>query len=598
MIISKSIKMKFFLVLSLVTVIPVVIVAAVSYNNYSSFVSMYIYSSASNTLSNSVKRVNDVLNALNYDSATFAYQNLSLSNTVIDELKKYKQPVSNLNYWEFFESRQNMKFFCESFLYTHSYINGVYIFTMGGNCFSYTRGSELNPDYNPLTDEWFRKTIEKNGEFYISDFGIKDFLINSKPSICFSRLLKDLDSGVPCGVLMLECSMDIFSELDMNIIPNIINISLVDEKGKIIFDNVASRINSQQDGTLFEKISFGDEGSFESDNGRKLTIYKKLPHFNWKVVATISISEMKAAFGATKNLLLYITIICIIIFVMLSILLSNLITKPITNLSRVMRENDSRRMVTTKKYLERDDEVGTLYNEYNNMINQINTFIKESYQNRLISLDSQMKALEAQINSHFLYNTLETISSLAEIEGIESIAVISQALGDMFRYSIKTKSELVPLERELEHTENYLKIQNIRYNGRLVYSYNIDESMKKKKVLKLIIQPLVENALYHAFEQKEGSWELNIRGYPEESTIVIEVIDNGVGIAHEKMEELHKLLNQPPEITDLGRRTEQSIGLKNIHSRIRLYYGLQYGLTVESSPEKGTKVSIRIPEID
>jgi len=231
------------------------------------------------------------------------------------------------------------------------------------------------------------------------------------------------------------------------------------------------------------------------------------------------------------------------------------------------------------------------------MIEEINIFIKESYQNKIITLDSQMKALESQINSHFLYNTLESINSIAEIEEVESIAIISKALGDMFRYAIKTNSELVSLKEELAHVNNYLEIQKIRYEDKLNYFFEIQENLKDEQILKLILQPLVENAIYHGLEGKKNNWQLRIRVWSEESIIFLEISDNGLGASIEQIQEINKLLNQAPKFTDLGRRDKQSIGMKNVNSRIELYYGPGYGLRFESVQNLGTKIKIRIPKL-
>jgi two-component system sensor histidine kinase YesM len=168
----------------------------------------------------------------------------------------------------------------------------------------------------------------------------------------------------------------------------------------------------------------------------------------------------------------------------------------------------------------------------------------------------------------------------------------------MFRYAIKTESELVSLKDELEHSENYLKIQKIRYGEKLVYSYEVEDGLKEEKVLKLILQPIIENTFHHAFEDKEGLWTLQIKVWMLNQTITLEVQDNGMGIAPERLDELQKLLNQPLQITDLGKRTRQSIGLKNIHSRIGLYYGRDYGLNIENTSIEGTKIIIRVPRLN
>jgi two-component system sensor histidine kinase YesM len=208
-----------------------------------------------------------------------------------------------------------------------------------------------------------------------------------------------------------------------------------------------------------------------------------------------------------------------------------------------------------------------------------------------------MKSLEAQINSHFLYNTLESINSIAEIEEVESIATMSLALGNMFRYSIKTKSELVTIADELRHVNDYVSIQKIRFDNKFDLVVEIPKEMYPMRVLKLILQPIVENALYHGLQYCNFGRKITIRGNTNGAVIFLEVLDDGIGMIPEQLGKLRESLNEKPHFTELGQRNKQSIGLKNIHSRIELYYGEGYGLSVESEYHQGTKITIKLPAL-
>jgi two-component system sensor histidine kinase YesM len=231
------------------------------------------------------------------------------------------------------------------------------------------------------------------------------------------------------------------------------------------------------------------------------------------------------------------------------------------------------------------------------MIEKIDTLIKDKYQTQLIVMDAEMKALESQINSHFLYNTLESINSIAEIEGIDRISIMTKALGDMFRYSIKTDSELVYLEEELKHINDYMVIQKIRYNNKIDAEFNIPEDLLKCKILKLILQPIVENAICHGLEYKKGSGILRINAFIEGPNIIFEILDDGIGIPAEQLSNMQRVLNEPPQFEKLGRRDKRGIGIANVNSRIKLYYGKEYGLTVSSKQNVGTCIQITVPKL-
>ena len=247
--------------------------------------------------------------------------------------------------------------------------------------------------------------------------------------------------------------------------------------------------------------------------------------------------------------------------------------------------------------MNRTDEIGTLYNQYQTMLEENNRYIKSEYENKMILMDTQMKALESQINAHFLYNTLEAINSLAEIEGAEDISVMALALGDMFRYSIKTKGALVTLEKELAHVKNFVAIQQIRFDNGFRFEMDVPEELYSCRILKLILQPLVENALYHGLLHCNAGSSIYLSARKENKIIYFTVKDDGVGMASETLEQLQKLLEEKPEFGELSQHANESIGLKNINARIRLYYGEDYGLSVKSEQGCGTIVQIKIPEL-
>jgi two-component system sensor histidine kinase YesM len=320
-----------------------------------------------------------------------------------------------------------------------------------------------------------------------------------------------------------------------------------------------------------------------------------VPSSDWSVIASISVDKLYDEYGISQKLLINVAASCAAIFLLLSFVLSNLITKPIIRLAKTMRRNKAERLVPVQADARRVDEIGILYHEFDKMIRDIDTHIRESYQSRILSMDSQMKALEAQINSHFLYNTLESINSIAEIEEVESIVVMTKALGDMFRYSIKTDSELVAAEEELQHVDNYMAIQQIRYGDKITFHKEVDPQLVQLHMLKLLLQPLVENAIYHGLENKRGKGNITIKGWLEQDRIIFQVSDDGIGMTKQQVDELLKLLSEPPEFVAIGQRTKQSIGIKNVHSRIVLYYGPEYGLEARSVKDEGTTITISIP---
>lgn len=200
---------------------------------------------------------------------------------------------------------------------------------------------------------------------------------------------------------------------------------------------------------------------------------------------------------------------------------------------------------------------------------------------------TQLRALQAQINPHFLYNTLEDIRSIALEYGVISIGEMTKALAKTFRYSI-SKENIVTVREEIDHIKSYAQIQNFRYGDRLSILYYIDETVMDCRMIKFILQPIIENAVSHGVEPKKGSGVVTVIGALKEGEIVFRIIDNGIGMAPEQLDKINA------DLAD-KRETSHGIGLSNVDMRLKLYYGEPYGIRVESRQGEGTQVTVRLP---
>ncbi|MGE6664557.1 sensor histidine kinase [Paenibacillus xylanexedens] len=592
-----NIKTKLFLVLVLVSIVPIIVVSVSSYRSYTKLVNEQTSLVTSTTIGNSVKSMEEILQNIDRISVTLLQQssNATAYSTVSDELIKLN---GTNDQYEIFMIRSKLKLIFENILLGYNYINGLYLFTPDGKWISYgSSGTDLRLDYVALRDEWYLNTIQRKGDLYIGEVGVKPYILNAKESIGFSRALYDPNNNEFLGVFMLDCSMNIFDGLKRNPAPSLSNLYLANDAGEILYSSDGSRVGTPLSNTLAAAThQVGNSSQYKFIQDNTMTVIQKVPGRNWNVIANISMDRLYEDYNISQKLLLYVAISCAVIFLLLSFFLSNLITKPIIELTKLMRKTKSHRFVTIKPQVTRQvDEIGILYHEFNKMMKDIDTHIRESYQNKILMLDSQMKALEAQINSHFLYNTLESINSIAEIEEVESIVVMTKSLGDMFRYSIKTDSELVAVSEEIQHVENYMAIQQIRYGDKFAFNLNVDPEIRSRRMLKLLLQPLVENAIYHGLENKRGKGSVTITGLFQGDSIVFEIWDDGVGMSSTQAEELRQLLQQPPEFVAMGQRHKQSIGIKNVHSRITLYYGEGYGLSFHTDLNTGTRITLEIP---
>ncbi|WP_026570619.1 sensor histidine kinase [Sediminibacillus terrae] len=289
-----------------------------------------------------------------------------------------------------------------------------------------------------------------------------------------------------------------------------------------------------------------------------------------------------------------IMIICFLFMLTLTILLSRKaaenISKPLEELSARMKqvqEGDFEEKATVpEKYY--NDEVGQLHVNFRSMLDKINQLIKENYTKQLIIKETEYKALQAQINPHFLYNTLDSINWLAKINQQEKISVMAEALGNMMRNIISKKAPMITIKEELEIVDNYITIQKYRYENRLEFTLSAWEEYEDCQIPKLTIQPIVENAIQHGLEEMIQPCRVIIRFKQVDNNLQIMIEDNGPGIEESKLDGIYK-----GEI----RSKSSGIGLKNINERIKLMFGEDYGIAIESQMNQGTKVKILIPNM-
>jgi sensor histidine kinase YesM len=237
----------------------------------------------------------------------------------------------------------------------------------------------------------------------------------------------------------------------------------------------------------------------------------------------------------------------------------------------------------------KEDEIGILGHEFNTMLDETERLIKQEYNSQLLLKDAKYKALQAQLNPHFLYNTLDTMSSIANSQECTTVGTLCHALSYVFRYSIDMKMPYATLEQEIIHIKNYMYIINVRMNMSINMDIRVDSSLMDHTVPRLSIQPLVENAIQHGLKNSRGEKRLSISACITGDELEVCVDDNGIGMDMDKLNA--RLKNS---IEDALTKSE-SIGLDNINARAKLLYGNEYGVTIKSEIGKGSSVILRVP---
>ncbi len=393
--------------------------------------------------------------------------------------------------------------------------------------------------------------------------------------------------------------------LDLNAIENLFNTSLkgrlgnnlyiVDDEGQLVYGTGRGQ-ETVVNKNAYRPIRFGEHLYYSSKDGKTFMYTASIGNTSWRILVPVSKGDI---FNDTHQLflnILYLLVFCIIAIHYISQKIAQLLVTRLARLEQVI--NDAEAGDLSKRYQDgTGDEIERLGESFNQMLLRIDALIQEVAAARIKEKEmeaqknlAELKSLHAQINPHFLYNTLESINSLALIKGANEISRMAVALANMFRFSIKKGGEFVKFRDELDHVENYLKIQKIRYIELFDYIIEIDPAIYQFSCPKLILQPIVENAIYHGIEDSDKAGKLVITGMIHDGRIKIIIFDNGVGIDPAKLAEINWSLDN-----DMENTRNDSIGLANVNKRIKLYYGNDFGLKVSSIKGTETTVEINLP---
>ena len=327
------------------------------------------------------------------------------------------------------------------------------------------------------------------------------------------------------------------------------------------------------------------------DNIYELTALIQSGIQNYIYIETTNFEEVKEALDKNNERTILLCMITAMVVTALSICLSAQATKsiivPICKMTSKVAEGD----FTAKTKVNTKDEIAVLAHNFNDMTKEIGHLVDDMQHNHETQRILESKLLQAQINPHFLYNTLDTVVWLAEAKQNDQVVAIVTYLSEFFRTTLSKGQDIITIYDEKRHIESYLKIQQFRYQDVLEYSIDIEEKLYEVKIPKLLLQPLVENALVHGIRNKRGKGHLSVRGYFQENDVIFEVEDDGKGMNKEELEALIHGMDH-----DSGADRQSGFGVANVNQRIHIYYGEQHGISYESHPGEGTLVRIQVAD--
>jgi two-component system sensor histidine kinase YesM len=363
---------------------------------------------------------------------------------------------------------------------------------------------------------------------------------------------------------------------------------VIDDGRQVIYQTDSSLILDQ---AIIDRLFQHSSGHWTTElNGTKrLVTYSTSSVTGWKTVSILSFSQLNNKLSLIRNTT--ILLLCIVIFISIIFATAFTIrtTKPILTLVKFMKEVGKGKLDLRLKRETQYEEIVVLNRGFNEMLDKINELIADSVQRQLLQKDAEYNALQAKMNPHFLYNTLQSISSLSILGRTQDIEMVTHSLREMLQYSLYKQNEMVRIQDELKSVQNYMRIQNIRYDGRLSYHIHTDNGVQANIINKFVLQPIVENAIYHGLESKEGDWLIHIGILDQSNHIRIEIKDNGVGMTEKQLLEVRGQLAYKEMRS--GR-----IGLSSIVDRMSLKFGPQAKMNIESELGTGTKIILILPK--
>ncbi len=475
--------------------------------------------------------------------------------------------------------------FLESFLDIRSDVVLITVYDMDGVFMEgWAAGYDLKAD--PYTDLSYASVASADGSFYISEPHVESLLINYYPWVVTVSQKTTDETGHEVLVCMDIRFSDIVSYVDDVGIGQHGYCFILDTDSNLIYHPQQQLIYAGLKEEEVESLRNIEDGSNVVSN----VIYtvETLETCNWRVVGVSYVDEQITV--KVENM---IQVFCVILLLMLltAVLVGSLFSwifaRPMKRLTSAMGAFERNAENFSFEPVQGTSEIAVLSDSFGHMVLQIQQLMEQVREEEISLRKTELKALQAQINPHFLYNTLDSISWMCEEGRSEEAEEMVNALGRLFRISISRGEELIPLGKELQHAQSYLKIQSYRYKNQFTYEFHVEENCLQYYCNKITLQPIIENSIYHGIEGMVDTGRIDIGIQEEEEGILMWVEDNGIGMSEEQCREILR--------REAGDRT--GIGIKNVNDRIQIYFGDSYGLTIHSVPDEGTRVEIRIPKM-
>lgn len=480
----------------------------------------------------------------------------------------------------------------QTILDSRSDIRNVGIISKNGRMLINDGSKSVNQDLDLNTQEWYATALEKPNGPILTSSHVQHIISGERPwVITLSRGIRDRrGSGEKEGVFFIDLNYSAISGLcDQSTVGTKGYAFILDAKGNIVYHPQQQQLYNELQTENISLIMDTDEDTVLTGTGNdgKLYSISRSEKTGWTVVDCTNVKELLSKSRQAQSVYVLTAIILVIVALLFSRFMARSITLPIQKLRDSMKKVQEGDFSVSDVVVDSKNEIGSLTKSFDVMTHRIHELMEQNVHEQEEKRRSELKALQSQINPHFLYNTLDSIIWMAEGKKNEEVVLMTASLARLLRQSISNEDEVVPIANEVEYARGYLTIQKMRYKDKLEFQIEVDSSILYIPLIKLVLQPIIENAIYYGLKYKESKGLLIVKGFMKDGNAVLQVIDDGVGMDEETLAHIydkHKVNYH-----------SNGVGVYNVQKRLKLYYGEDYGITYTSELGKGTTATITIP---
>ena len=573
-----SIQSVIFATVAILVLSAVVIVTGVSMR----FTNNSIFENSSEYTHTIIQQMNQ-----NIDSYIDYMENIAYLISSNEDVQDYlfDEPIDN-------EGRYRILNQFRTILDSRSDIRNVGIISKNGRMLINDGSKSVNQDLDLNTQEWYSKALKSPNGPILTSSHVQHIISGERPwVITLSRGIRDRSgSGEKEGVFFIDLNYSAISELcDQSTVGTKGYAFILDAKGNIVYHPQQQQLYNELQTENISLIMDTDEDTVLTGTGNdgKLYSISRSEKTGWTVVDCTNVRELLSKSRQAQSVYVLTAIVLVIVALLFSRFMARSITLPIQKLRDSMKKVQEGDFSVSDVVVDSRNEIGSLTKSFDVMTHRIHELMEQNVHEQEEKRKSELKALQSQINPHFLYNTLDSIIWMAEGKKNEEVVLMTASLARLLRQSISNEDEVVPIANEVEYARGYLTIQKMRYKDKLEFQIDVDSSILYIPLIKLVLQPIIENAIYHGLKYKESKGLLIVKGFMKDGNAVLQVIDDGVGMDEETLAHIydrHKVNYH-----------SNGVGVYNVQKRLKLYYGDDYGITYESEKGKGTTATITIP---